>query len=231
MRSSSYSNSPVEKPNSQYLKGDTPMKSILVTGLLFCLAVPTLHAVGRDSGRVENGVPQGAASSTNDQIEVKTDRFSNATTVTLKPQPILDTPDHIITVGIKTKFGGNEPSYDFQKDLINAYVDIESQSKEIVDFGDRELHLLINGQPLSFRDINLKTDPYPTISGKLKPGFSLRKYGVVIFDKEALERLSKAKSIEMRLGPIESKLSSEVIATLREYAVQALAQRKTAKER
>jgi hypothetical protein len=208
------------------------MKSILVSGLLFCLATSTILAAGQDRGRGEKAAPQGAekgpASSTNDQIDVTTDRFSNVTTVILKPQAILDTPDHIITIGIKTKMGQNKPSYDFEKDLINAYVDIESQSKEIVDFGDRELHLLINGQPLSFRDINLKTDPYPTIGGKLKPGFSLRKYGVVIFDKDALERLSEARSIEMRLGPIESKLSGELIATLREYAVKTLAQHKIA---
>src|SRR5262245_48514489 len=59
-------------PYSPYLKGKNPMKSILVTGLLFCLAISTIHALSQDRGRGEKG----ASSSTSDQIDVKTDRFS-----------------------------------------------------------------------------------------------------------------------------------------------------------
>ena len=83
------------------------MKSILVTGSLFCLAVLVIHATGQDRGRGENATPhgadKGAASSTSDQIEVKTDRFSNVTTVTLKPQAIINKHDHVVTMGIESR--------------------------------------------------------------------------------------------------------------------------------
>jgi hypothetical protein len=210
------------------------MKSILVTGLLFCFAIQTIHAAGQDRGRGEKGASQGAdkgaTSSTNDQIEVKTDRFSNVTTVTLKPQAILDTPNHVITMAIETKLGEKKFD-DFEKEMVEAYVNIESQSKAPVDFGDEELHFIINGQPLNLGETNLKVDPYASRAGKLKPDFRIREYGVQIFDRPALERLSKANRIEMRLGSIEPKLSSQFIATLREYAVQVLAQYKIARQR
>ena len=210
------------------------MKSILVTGLLFCLAISTIPVTGQDRGREEKGAPQradkGATNSTNDQIEVKTDRFSNETTVTLKPQAILDTPDHLITMEIKTKLGEKKFN-DFEKEMVEAYVDIESQSKAPVDFGDQELHFIINGQPLNLGETNFKTDPYASRTGKLKPDFRIREYGVQIFDRPALERLSKANRIEMRLGSIEPKLSNQLIATLREYAVHVLAQYKIARQR
>lgn len=210
------------------------MKSILATGLLFCLAVSTIHATGQDRGRGETaasqGADKGAASSTNEQIEVKTDRFSNVTTVTLKPQAILDTPDHIITIEIKTKLGEKKFS-DLERQMVEAYVDLESQSKSPVDFGDQELHFIINGQPLNLGETKLNVDAYASRTGELKPGFKIREYGVQIFDRPTLERLSKANRIEMRFGSIEPKLSNQLIATLREYALQVLAQYKIARQR
>jgi hypothetical protein len=201
------------------------MKSILVTGLLFCLAFSTIHAAEHDRG--ESGSQQG---STNDQIEVTTDRFSNVTTVTLKPQLIIDKPDHVITMGIKTKLGEKKIS-DIEKEMVEAYVTFESQSKVMVDLGDEELHFIVNGKPLNLGKKEFKTVPFAAKSGKLKPDFRLLKFTIAVFDREVLESFSKAKSIEMRLGSLEPTLSKEFIATLREYAVQALAQYKIARER
>lgn len=210
------------------------MKSLLVTGLLFCLAGSTLHGAGQAQSQVNKVAPQSPgnskASSPNDQIEVKTDRFSNVTKVTLKPQAILDTPDHIITIEIETELGEKKFN-DFEKELVEAYVNIESQSKSPVDFGDQELHFIINGQPLNLGETDFKVDAYASRTGKLKPDFRIREYGIQIFDRSALERFSKANRIEMRLGSIEPKLSAQLIATLREYAVQVLAQHKIARQR
>src|SRR5215475_14585793 len=102
------------------------MKSILITGLLFCLAISTIHTAGQERARDENA-PQ--ANSTSDQIEVKTDRFSKVTTVTLKPQKILDKLDHVITMEIETKLEVKAPD-DMFKDLITARAIFESRSKK-----------------------------------------------------------------------------------------------------
>jgi hypothetical protein len=209
-------------------------KSILATGLLFCLAISTLHATGQNRSREEKATQQsadkGAVSSTNDQIEVKTDRFSNVTTVTLKPRAILDKPDHLITMEIETKLGEKAFS-DWEKEMIKAVVKFESQSKETVDFGDEEVHFIINGQPLNLGKSEFHIDPYASIGGKLKPGFGHRRYGVTLLDRRALEQFSKANQTEMRLGSIELTLNKAMVATLREYAVQTLAQHKIANVR
>jgi len=209
-------------------------KSVLATGLLFCLAISTLHATGQERARDDRSTPQGADSSKtspiDNPIEVKTDRFSNVTTVTLKPQVIFEKPDHFITIEINTKLG-EKKLYDFEKEVVQAYATFESQSKGPVDFGDEELHYIINGQALSAGKANFKVDPYPSIGGKLKPGFRIREFTVKLFDGRALEQFSKANRIEMRLGSIETTLSNQLVATLREYATQALAQHKMANGR
>ena len=161
---------------------------------------------------------------------MKTDPFSNVTTVTLKPQAIIDKPDHVVTMGIETRLGEKKSS-ELQRDMVEAHVEFESQSKGLVDFGDEELHFIINSKPLNLGKKEFKTIPYASRSGKLKPDFRLLKIAVAILDREALESLSKANRIEMRFGSLEPTLSNEFIATLREYAVQTLAQHKIAKER
>jgi hypothetical protein len=210
------------------------MKSILVAGLMFCLAIPAFHAIGQERAREDKSVPQSPdnskAGSTDNPIEVKTDRFSNVTTVTLKPQVILDKPDHVITMGIETKLG-EKKSHDWEREMVEAFATLESQSKGPVDFGDEEIHYIINGQTLSAGEANFKVDPYPSIGGKLKPGFRIRKFAVLLFDRRALEQFSKANRIEMRIGPIETALSSALVATLREYATRTLTQHKIAMEK
>jgi hypothetical protein len=198
----------------------------LVTGLLFCLAISTIHALSQDRGRGEKG----AASSTSDQIEVKTDRFSNVTTVTLKPMLILDKPDHIITMEIEAKLG-EEKDTESEKENIYAYIKFESQTTAPVDFGDEELHFIVNGELLNVGELNFKVTPYASRYGKLKPGFKISESGGTILDREDLERFIKANRIEMRIGSIEPQLSKALVATLREYAIQTLAQYKIAREK
>ncbi len=210
------------------------MKSILSAGvLLFCFALSTLQATGQDRSREEKGAQQNPdnakTNSTDSPIEVKTDRFSNVTTVSLKPQVIFEKPDHFITIEINTKLG-EKKSYDWQREMIEAYATIESQSKGPVDFGDEEIYYMINGQTVNSGKADFKVDPYPSIGGNLKPGFRIRRFTVDILDRRALEQLSKAKRIEMRLGAIETTLSDQLVATLREYATRVLAQHKLASE-
>jgi len=203
------------------------MRSVLVFGLLFCIISSITIAAGREHGREDKGAAQVAdAKSTNDQIEVKTDRFSNVVTVVLKPQVILDKPDHQLTMGIEAKLGEKKFS-DWEREEIKAIANFESQAKEPIDYGDADLHFLIDGKPLNQGKADINPHPY----GDRKPGFKSKKTFVTIFNRRALEQFSVASSIEMRIGIVELKFSKPITANLREYASQVLAQHKIAKEK
>jgi hypothetical protein len=207
------------------------MRWILVFGSLFCIIGSITFVAGQERRREDKDAAQVAdAKSTNDQIEVKTDRFSNVTTVVLKPQVILDKPDHYLTMEIKAKLGEKKFS-DSEREMVNAFVSFVSQSKEPVNFGDRQLHFMIDGETLNLAKTSFSVIPYADRYGKLKPGFKISESFTSLFDRRALEKFSKANRIEMRLGSLEPALSQSLIANLREYANQVLAQHKIAKER
>ena len=76
---------------------------------MFVIASSIFFVVGKERQREEKGGAQAIDSKqSNDQIEVKTDRFSGVTTVKLKPQVILDKPDQRLTIEITAKLGENE---------------------------------------------------------------------------------------------------------------------------
>ncbi|MCI0389662.1 MAG: hypothetical protein MOB07_12995 [Acidobacteria bacterium] len=208
------------------------MRYILVSGLLFCLTGSTVLLMEQERGREEKIATQTAndAKPTNDQIEVKTDRFSNVTTVTLKPQLILDKPDLQLTMTIEAKLGEKTFS-DWEKEEIKAIVDFESQSKGPMNYGDEELHFLIDGASVNLGRTPVRPTPYAGRSNKLKPGFKLRDNFTNSLNRRNLGYFSKSKSIEMRLGAIELRLDQAIVTNLREYANQVLTQHKIAKER
>jgi hypothetical protein len=153
------------------------------------------------------------AKSVGDQIEVKTDRFSGVTTVRLKPQVILDKPEHQLTMEIETKLGERK-HYDSEKDEVRAFILLRSQSKEAVNFGDEELHVMVDGKPIEI------TRPIGDVDAGARTFLSTCR-------RPAIEQLSKAKKMEMRLGAIEIAIALPVIANLREYANQVLINQKT----
>jgi hypothetical protein len=170
------------------------------------------------------------AKQTSDQIETKEDRFSGVTTVTLKPQVILDKSDHQLTIDITTKLGEKGSiEFELQKDDLKAEVWFRSQATSLVDFGDKQLHFLIDDKPSDLG--RTMGGPDRTDKSKLKPGFRSSQSFVAIFRRSDLERFSKAKRIEMRLGSVELTFSESAVATLRQYANQVLAQHKIVMER
>ena len=152
------------------------------------------------------------------------------TTVKLKPQVILDKPDHQLTIEIETKLG-EKGQLDFEKDDVTAEVRFRSLYKESVDFGDQELHLLINGKPLNHGKISGGDAEATDENVRKQRGFRLSTFFMAIFNRSELEQIGKAKNIEMRLGPIEPTLSQPAVSILREYANKVLAQHKIARER
>jgi hypothetical protein len=76
-------------------KGDKIMKSILTYGLLVFATGSIFFVSGQERQNVEKGGAQTADSKqASDQIEIKEDHFSGVTTIRLKPQVILDKPEH-----------------------------------------------------------------------------------------------------------------------------------------
>src|SRR5262245_2318003 len=146
------------------------MRPILVCVFMFVIAGSIVFVIGQERQQEKKGADQTSdAKSTSDQIEVKTDRFSGVTTVKLKPQVILDKPDHQMTIDIETKLG-EKGQLDFEKDDVKAEAWFRSQSKDPLDFGDQELHFLLDDKPLDLRDTPGGTNAH-TDKSKLKPGF------------------------------------------------------------
>src|SRR5262245_39131147 len=207
------------------------MRPILVCVFMFVFAGSSFFISGQERQKEKKGAAQTSdAKSTSDQIEVKTDRFSGVTTVKLKPQVILDKPDHQMTIDIETKLG-EKGQLDFERDDVKAETRFRSFYKGPVDFGDQELHLLIDGQPLDLG----KTpggDPEATDENmRRQRGFRISTFFVAILDRRVLEQLSRATRIEMRLGSIELMPGHPEVAILREYAIQVLARHKVVRER
>ncbi len=198
-------------------------KYLVIAGSIFFVR-------GHERQQEQKGAAQiSDAKSTSDQIEVKTDRFSGVTTVKLKPQVLLDKPDHQLTIEIETKLG-EKGRFESEKEEVKAESWFRSQATHLVDFGDQELHFLIDEKPL---DLGRAMGGLDTgvDKNKLKPGFRASQSFVSIFSRSDLERFGKARRIDMRLGSIELTLSQPVMAILREYANQVLTQHKIAKER
>jgi hypothetical protein len=202
------------------------MRQILVCALMFVIASSIFFVVGKERQREEKGGAQATDSrQANDQVEVKTDRFSGVTTVKLKPQVILDKPDHQLIIEIETKLGEKKVS-DLEREEVKAIASFESQSKTSVDFGDEQLHFLIDGQQLNLGESDVKVDPYADQYNRLKQGFKIKESFLSIFDRSALEYFSKARHIEMRIGSVEFTLSQPASALLREYSSRVLALQK-----
>src|SRR5262249_35122217 len=93
------------------------------------LAAPSSAQINEEN-KVAGGRPQEKVSS---QVEVETDRFSGKTTVKLKPQVLLDSPEHKLTMVIQN-----------HDEFIGIRFD--SMSKDYIIFGDRALWFIVDGK-------------------------------------------------------------------------------------
>ena len=192
------------------------MRPILACTLM--LVIASSFVAGQERQQEKEGAGQTPdAKSTSTQIEVKSDRFSGVTTVKLKPQVILEKPDHQLTMEIETKLG-EKTHYNSEKDEVRSFILFRSQSKAPVDYGDEELHIMIDGKPIeitrSIGDVDAGARTF--LSTCRRP---------------AIEQFSKAKSIGIRLGTIEIAIAQPIVANLREYANQVLINQKTIREK
>src|SRR5262249_9019483 len=155
------------------------LATLCITAL--CLTAPAF---------AQDGKGDKDATGAGSQIEVKTDRFSNVTKETLKPQAILDKPEHLVTMRIEAKLEKKDFDDAF-RDSVDAYAYFDSQSNGSIDFGDGKILFLVNGGPLQTSRGELETDGFTDP----KPGFKINKSGITIFNRAALEQIRKANEI------------------------------------
>jgi hypothetical protein len=151
-----------------------------------------------------------------DQVEIKTDRFSGAITITLKAQTILNTPDQFITMRLEAKFDDQKtkPTTEQAIDILSegALIYFESLANQPTDFGDKELHFIIDGKPLK---IGESSGGKPDKANK--PGYKVLKRFTNSLNTDRLKQLAAGKRVEMRLGTYELVLSDEVMTNFRTF--------------
>jgi hypothetical protein len=151
------------------------------------------------------------------QVEVETDRFSGNVTVTMKPQTLIDTPELQLTIELKYRLDKKklEESPILVEEL--ASVALKSSVKGSVDYGDRELHFLVDGARLAGRRTSSNSAD-PLLSEQDDKG---RRPDFTFFstlDLSQVERLAAGKKVEVRLGAIETALNPATLAAIRDFA-------------
>jgi hypothetical protein len=151
------------------------------------------------------------------QVEVETDRFSGNVTVTMKPQTLIDTPELQLTIELKYRLDKKklEESPILVEEL--ASVSMKSSVKGSVDYGDRELHFLVDGARLAGRRTSSNSAD-PLLSEQDDKG---RRPDFTFFstlDLSQVERLAAGKKVEVRLGAIETALNPATLAAIRDFA-------------
>lgn len=152
-------------------------------------------------------------------VERKDDRFNGEASVTLKPQPITTaalSQQLKIALEYKIKPEGIGHPKSFIPEMVNIVFTSEAPSRVY----ERELELvfLIDGQRV--RRVPAAThDDYSRLSTEK----ILKQTIFTGMTVETLRRISRAKTVEMKLGDTEVKLNSEVLDTIRSFAGCALA--------
>ncbi len=151
------------------------------------------------------------------QVEVETDRFSGDVTVTMKPQTLIDTPELQLTMGLKYRL--NQKKLEESPILVEeiASVTLKSSVKDSVDYGDRELHFLVDGARLAAHRTS-SDSAHPLLSEQDDKGRTPDFAFFSTLDLSQVERLAAGKRVEMRLGPIETALSPATLAAIRDFA-------------
>jgi hypothetical protein len=98
-----------------------------------------------------------------------------------------------------------------------ASVTLRSSVKDSVDYGDWELHFLVDGTRLPGRRTS-SDSAHPLLSEQddkgRRPDFSF----FSTLDLSQVERLAVSKKVEMRLGAIQTALSPATLVAIRDFA-------------
>jgi hypothetical protein len=165
----------------------------------------------------QNNKSEKSASTQADQVEVKTDSFSRNVSVKMKPQVLIDTAERKLTMEFEYRVNQKELAEASFLVEESASITFESTTKQATDYGDRELHFLVDGNRLQGRRTSSDA-ARPILSerdekGRI-PDFSF--YSSLTLSQ--VEKLAAGKQVRMRLGTIELPLSQPTLAAISEFA-------------
>lgn len=178
------------------------MDRMFATTLITALFVTT-HSLAQDKGgkgAVETLVEKKKEAS---QVEVETDKFSGKTTVRLKPQVLLDTPEHKLVMVVQNhdEFLG---------------IRFESISRTYIKYGDQELWFIVDGKRIRIDTASESSAPFVAKDAD-EQGRTPWTTLISSMNLAQAEEIVAGNKVEMRLGSVELTWSQPALANLREY--------------
>ena len=171
--------------------------SIVIISLCVCAFSQAARLKGGASGR---------------EVKVQHDRFTGERTISFEPQLILDHRDHRMSLEAEAKPGGNRPRRDIPELDDRVTFTFSSMSKAGVEFGDRELHFLVDGERIR---IGRAAPRMPTSSGN--PTLPVGQHLLIVLPLNKLQQIARGRDVQLRLGPIELTLDNQVMSVLKEF--------------
>ncbi len=181
-----------------------------------CVMVIGLMTTATGQSGVRNGDNKKTKVNDGSQVMVDKDEFSGATTIKLKPQKLIDSPSHQLTMSAEVKLEGKTYAGVTGVDETVLF-ELVSRSKERVDFGDEELHFLVDGKPVKggptaggMYDPNL---PNNGLSSVFKGGTSYT--GGVSLSR--LQQIIQGTNVAMRFGSLKLTLDENILSNFRQF--------------
>lgn len=166
---------------------------------------------GQSSARSGGKTPSASDQS---QVVVDKDRYSGATTITLKPQKLIDSPEHLLTMSAESKTS-DKPLIGFAEADERVMLKFDLQTTAALDYGDLELHFLVDGKPL--RGGSIAGGGSPLLKPKPVSPYTKRRTLFGSLSVPTLGEIARGRKVEMRLGSVEATLSPELLGKLGEF--------------
>jgi hypothetical protein len=148
------------------------------------------------------------------QVEVKTDRFSGVTTVSLKQTDLFKKPDHRLAIALQIRL---DPRKGDEEAVLTRFF---SYSESAILFGDMEIHCLVDEKPLSLgKARHGQRGVLPGSPNEINAVIGLQNF----------EKIADGKKVEMRLGSVEWVFPNQSLLAIREFVSTAKKQRESFK--
>ncbi len=189
------------------------MKKFL-NAVYLCVAVAALVVTiaGQSDTR---GSAVGKAGSANDgqQIVTKMDKFSGATSITLKPQKVVDTPEQLLTVSAESKVG-DKPSIGYEEADERVILSFDLQTTTS-NYDAEDLYFLVDRK--SVKGGSVASSRSPLLGAKPTSPYTKRRRFTGSVSIPTLRQIARGKRVEMRLGSIEVTLNSDLLNKFGEF--------------
>lgn len=183
-----------------------------------CLSVLVIGVCASAHGqnKAREGVSAAAAKAQDAgaQVVVDKDEFSGATTVKMAPQKLIDSPAHQLTMAAEVKLEGKTDGDVFGADETVLFK-FDSQNNGELDFGDEELHFLVDQKPV--KGGPLASAATSILFDRPAPGFKHRRSFIGGVSRSQLQQIAQGKTVAMRLGAVKLTLEEKTLRNLREF--------------